>query len=118
MAGAAQLLTVVYVNADEGTEAALGQFEMGPDGQLTVVDAEPTVEEFLTGLADSLNEKDSVSVKVGGAERYALEMETYARGDANFLDGVKGYLKHFYSIELRSKDDLAARPDEFQGLTA
>jgi hypothetical protein len=118
MADGPEVLNVVYIDPDTAAESDLGQLELGPGGQLSLLDIEEPVEEFLTGLVESLNAKDAITVKTPGGRRYALGSKAYERSAPDFLEGLREYVRHYYSIELRSNRDLAAKPQEFEGLKA
>lgn len=101
-------VVAVHVDPDDQTESLLGELIVAADGQLRLVAAAPATLDFLDGLVESLNAKDSVNLKGPGEEKYALSAEEHKRTDAGFVDALKRYLGQFYSIELRDPRDFAA----------
>ncbi len=110
-----KLFSVVHVDPDESTESRIGDLEVAPDGLLSVIAAEEGCEEFLQQFVDSLNDQVNIQVKMPGKARYAVSSKTYERDAPDFLEGMKQYVKHYYSIELRSNEDFADS-DEFTDL--
>src|SRR5262245_32902565 len=100
MATDVDVMTVVFVDPDDGGEAVLGTLALDAAGLLTVLDADPVAEEFLTGLVDELNGKAAVTVKAPGARMGVLSSRTYRRDTPEFEAGLKEYLRMYYSIEL------------------
>jgi hypothetical protein len=66
---------------------------------------------FLTTLVEQLNAKEVIAVKVPGQVRYAVASHEYSRSSPEFFEGMKLYLKHYYSIDLLSATDFADQPD-------
>lgn len=116
MAMQAGIQTVVLVDPDDQSESVIGEFELATDGLLELRSAEGPCEEFLSDVVDSINQKDVLSVKVPGKKKYAVSTRYYSRDGDDFLDGLKTYLNHYYSLELRSSQDLVDHPDEYEGL--
>lgn len=111
-----KLLNVVLVSPENGEPSVLGQISVGQNCELALITAPDVCQEFLTKLIEELNAKDSIAVKVPGQARYAVASQEYSRSSPEFLDGLRLYLKHYYSIELLSAMDFADQPDEFEPL--
>ena len=110
-----RLFTVVYVDPDDASEATIGELELASDGLLEAIRSEEGCGEFFQQFIDSLNAKASIQVKIPSETRYSVSTRTYERDSPDFVEGMKQYVKHYYSIELRSQDDFD-QSDDFADL--
>ncbi len=108
--------SLVLIQPDSGEESVLGQVSVGELSELTLVTAPEACEEFLRNLVEQLNAKAAVFVKVPGKQRYQVSSIQFERSAPNFFEGLQKYLKHYYSIEMRSSTDFANNPQDFSML--
>jgi hypothetical protein len=109
-------MTAIHTDPDTGEQTVLGVLEYGAGGKLAVIEANAGYEQYLADLVRETNARDVLHVKVGGAEKFELESKTYRRTDANFLVGLRKFVKHRYLADLTSDEDQVLNPEEFEDL--
>ena len=110
MNGTATTLTAVLIDPDDDSETVLGTITAGADGILSPVAPADNYGELLDEILASVNEKETIRVRVPGTGKFEITTERYERTDPGILDAVKQYLSHYYGVELRASaagvDDL------------
>jgi hypothetical protein len=109
-------LTAIHTDPDSGEQTVLGSVEYGAGGKLAVIEANAGYEKFLADLVGNTNARDVLNVKVGGAKKFSIKAQKYERTDANFLEGLRKFIKHSYLVDLPSDEDQLLHPEEFEDL--
>lgn len=104
----AQRYRLVLLDPDDETVATpIGDIELAA-GRITLLSSEPGFLGFINSLLAEIEAHDGVVIKVPGEARNALEARRYARGDADFLEGLGRWLGGRYGVELQQPDDVRA----------
>lgn len=104
-------LRAIYTDPDDGTSSWLGDVALSADGFLTVMAVNEDFEDELTPVADEVNGKDVLRVRVPpppDAPMFQLYSEAYDRSDPLFLVGLKKYAEATYGLTLRTDEELKA----------
>jgi hypothetical protein len=93
---------------DDDAGVAVGELMLDADSRWSVSASDPQATEFLAKVATDLNEREVVTLKVPGQERYALESVEVERTAADYPAAARAYLRRFYALELNAAAELAA----------
>jgi hypothetical protein len=95
----------IHTNRDTGSQTLLGEVEVGADGRLRLLRAEPAHQKFMDDFVSEMNGKKELGVKgspppgVRGEED-ALYRDVYKRSDPNFLKGIMDYTHTYFRFDL------------------
>ncbi len=112
-----RILKLIEVDPDDGTETPWGEVELAPDGILSVASADSFYEEYAQKFVDSINEKDRINVKVPGEKKFSIQIKSYLKSEPDFLQGLREYAQHYYSLKLLSDEDTEETAEEFEDLS-
>jgi len=116
MPNEAKLFTVVCTDPETGAERIAGEVILDSEDKLSLYSEEAGYEKFLNGLIAEMNYKPVIGIKSPGVRPGSLAMTDFHRSKPGFHEAMLHHLRHFYGIELRSSQDFASRPGDFQDL--
>jgi len=99
----AAIFDVYEIDDDDASETLIGEADYSADGMLTLTGGQPERAEYLRDVFTRVNAKPMISELVGppkGAGQFAVSTKSVARGEAEFLDALQGYLMKYYGLRL------------------
>lgn len=93
---------MVQVDKSKKTEVPLATVSITRAGIISVLSvAEDSARPLLDTILQQVNSQNELKVKIPGQGQFHTATKPYLRSDADFLEGLKKYIQHFFSVELR-----------------